>query len=78
MPSSPWTTTEYLPIGAEPGLAEFPGFHRVCRIPGAAIRSIAMELHEGPNHGAILARQPDIDHNPYQDPASVLAAPVAR
>jgi hypothetical protein len=70
--------TEYLPLGAEPGLAEFTGFHRVCRIPGTLIRTVAMALHEGPHHHAILKLQPDISHNPYRDPASVLAAPLAR
>jgi hypothetical protein len=70
--------TEYLPLGAEPDLAEFPGFHRVCRIPGTVIRSVAVALYEGPQHYALLARQPDIKRNPYRDPASVLSAPLAR
>jgi hypothetical protein len=70
--------TEYLPLGAEPDLAEFPGFHRVCRIPGTVIRSVAVALYEGPQHYALLARQPDINRNPYRDPASVLSAPLAR
>lgn len=70
--------TEYLPLGTEPELAEFPGFHRVCRIPGTAIRSVAMVLYEGPLHNAVLARQPDTDRDPYRDPASVLTVPLGR
>jgi hypothetical protein len=69
---------EYLPVGEKPELAEFPGFHRVCRIPGTVIRSVAMTLYEGPHHYAILARDPDINRNPYRDPASVVSAPLAR
>jgi hypothetical protein len=65
--------TEYLPIGAEAELVEFPGFHRVCRIPGAVIRSVAMAIHEGPHHGAILALQTSLGRDPYREPAALLA-----
>jgi hypothetical protein len=65
--------TEYLPLGSAPELAEFPGFHR-----GDTIRRIAMALHEGANHAAILARQPDANRNPYREPETVLAFPPVR
>jgi hypothetical protein len=66
-------TTEYLPVGTEPGLAEFPGLHRICRVPGTVIRTVAMATHEGPHHSAILALQKSIGRDPYREPAALLA-----
>lgn len=68
----------YLPVGSGPEMAEFPGFHRVTRIPGATIRRIATALYEGPHHNAVLALQPETSRDPYREPASVLSAPLAR
>jgi hypothetical protein len=65
--------TEYLPVGTASELAEFPGFHRICRLPGTLIRRVAMAVHEGSHHSAILALQKGLGRDPYREPAALLA-----